>query len=68
MFENDPTFLVRVLNRTETLKALGVSDRTFDRIEAAGEGPPRTRLSANRIGYRVSDLQRWLDCRREAAA
>jgi predicted DNA-binding transcriptional regulator AlpA len=56
---------VRVLSRPETLRVLGVSDRTFDRIEYAGDGPPKTRLSTGRIGYRVSDLKAWLDRRRE---
>jgi predicted DNA-binding transcriptional regulator AlpA len=55
---------VRVLSRPETLRVLGVSDRTFDRIEFAGDGPPKTRLSTGRIGYRVSDLKAWLDRRR----
>ncbi len=56
---------VRVLNRTETLKVLGLSDRTWDRLEERGEGPPKTRISKGRIGYRVSDLREWLDRRRE---
>lgn len=59
---------VRVLNRSETLKLLGLSDRTWDRLEAAGDTPIKTRISQNRIGYRVSDLERWLDARREQPA
>ena len=58
---------VRVLSRPETLRVLGVSDRTFDRIEYAGDGPPKTRLSTGRIGYRVSDLKAWLDRHREGS-
>jgi predicted DNA-binding transcriptional regulator AlpA len=59
---------VRVLNRHETFKAIGVDERTFDRIEAAGYGPPKTQLSARRIGYRLTDVQQWLDARRRGAA
>ena len=59
---------VRVLNRSETLKLLGLSDRTWDRLEAAGDTPIKTQISQNRIGYRVSDLERWLDARREQPA
>jgi predicted DNA-binding transcriptional regulator AlpA len=47
---------------------VGLSDRTWDRLEARGETPPKTRLSLNRIGYRASDVAAWLDARREGAA
>lgn len=59
---------VRVLNKPETLKALNLSDRTWDRLEARGETPPKTRLSPNRYGYRVVDIQKWLDQRRDQEA
>ena len=60
--------VIRVLSRPETLKMVGLSDRTWDRLEARGETPPKTRISTNRIGYRVADIVRWLDQRRENAA
>jgi predicted DNA-binding transcriptional regulator AlpA len=59
---------IRVLNRSETLKMVGLSDRTWDRLEARGETPPKTRISQNRIGYRVADIREWLDRRRENSA
>jgi predicted DNA-binding transcriptional regulator AlpA len=59
---------IRVLNRSETLKMVGLSDRTWDRLEERGEGPPKTRISKGRIGYRVCDIREWLDRRRERAA
>jgi predicted DNA-binding transcriptional regulator AlpA len=59
---------VRVLSRRETFKAVNLDERTFDRIEALGDGPPKTQLSARRIGYRLVDVQRWLDARRRGAA
>jgi predicted DNA-binding transcriptional regulator AlpA len=58
---------LKVYTKRETQKLLGLSGRTWDRLEAAGETPPKTRLSPNRIGYRVSDLKEWLDRRRETA-
>jgi predicted DNA-binding transcriptional regulator AlpA len=58
---------VRVLNRSEALKLLGVSDRTWDRLEAVGDTPIKTRISQNRIGYRLVDIAKWLDARRERA-
>jgi predicted DNA-binding transcriptional regulator AlpA len=59
---------VRVLRRHETFKAIGVDERTFDRMEAAGDAPPKTQLSARRIGYRLADVQAWLDARRRGVA
>ncbi len=59
---------LQVFNKPATQKLLGLSDRTWDRLEARGETPPKTHLSPNRIGYRASDLKEWLDRRREVAA
>ena len=56
---------VRVLSEPETIRALGVSDRTFDRLKAIGDVPQKTRLSQGRVGYRVCDIKAWLDSRRE---
>ena len=58
---------IRVLNRREAVKHLGISERSFQRLEALGDAPPKTRLSEGRIGYRVCDLAKWLDARRETA-
>jgi predicted DNA-binding transcriptional regulator AlpA len=59
---------VRVLKRPEALKVLGISDPTLKRLEAEGEAPPKTRLSPNRVGFRMSDLQKWLEARRISPA
>jgi predicted DNA-binding transcriptional regulator AlpA len=56
--------VVRVLTRTETIKLVGLGDRTWDRLEARGETPAKTKLSPNRVGYRVCDVKDWLDRRR----
>jgi predicted DNA-binding transcriptional regulator AlpA len=56
---------VKVLNRREAIQHLGLSERTFQRLEASGDGPPKTRLSEGRVGYRVCELEGWLDARRE---
>jgi predicted DNA-binding transcriptional regulator AlpA len=59
---------VRVLTRHQTIEAVGVSGKTWERLEAVGDTPPKTRLSEGRIGYRVSDIKAWLDKRRERGA
>jgi predicted DNA-binding transcriptional regulator AlpA len=58
---------IRVLTRRETIKILGLSDRTWDRLEHNGQTPPKTQLSDNRIGYRLADIAKWLDGRRAPA-
>ena len=55
---------IKVLNHRDAIRHLGVSERNFQRLEARGDAPPKTRLSEGRIGYRVSDLAAWLDARR----
>jgi hypothetical protein len=57
---------VRVIGKAEAIKIANVSLRTWDRMEAAGETPPKTQLSERRIGYRIVDLRAWLDRRRLA--
>lgn len=55
---------VRVIDRAQAIEAVGLSWNTWERMEERGETPPVTKLSKRRIGYRVVDLQRWLDARR----
>jgi predicted DNA-binding transcriptional regulator AlpA len=59
---------VRVLSKPQVLKATNLSDRTWERLEARGETPPKTQLSDNRIGYRLIDVEKWLDARRREVA
>ena len=56
---------VRVLSERETIRVANLSERTWDRLKAIGDVPPKTRLSPGRVGYRVSDIKMWLDARRE---
>jgi predicted DNA-binding transcriptional regulator AlpA len=67
-FMSDDLDIIRVITRAETQKMVGLSPRTWDRLEEIGDVPPKTRLSQGRIGYRVADIMRWLDQRRETAA
>ena len=60
-----PLDSVRVLNRSQTIEVVGVSEKTWERLERDGDVPTKTRLSQGRIGYRVIDIERWLDARRE---
>jgi predicted DNA-binding transcriptional regulator AlpA len=57
--------LVDFLTQDEAAAELKVCERTLDRWQRLGEGPPRTKLG-RRVLYRRSSLQAWL-CRREGA-
>ena len=59
---------VRVIDRAQAIEAVGLSWNTWERMEERGETPPVTKLSKRRIGYRVVDLQNWLDGRRQGQA
>jgi predicted DNA-binding transcriptional regulator AlpA len=62
---DDNLDLIRVLSEPETIRAVGLSDRTWDRLKSIGDAPPKTRLSEGRVGYRLCDIKEWLDKRRE---
>jgi hypothetical protein len=65
---NDDFDSVRVVNRHDAIRLCNVSVRTWERLEAIGDTPVKTRLSEGRIGYRISDLKAWLDAHREKMA
>jgi predicted DNA-binding transcriptional regulator AlpA len=51
-------------SRRELIAYLGMGKSTFDRLEAEGQGPRKTRLSARRICYLPEDVKAWqLECR-----
>jgi predicted DNA-binding transcriptional regulator AlpA len=56
---------IRVVSRGDAQQLTNLSPRTWERLEAVGDAPPKTRLSEGRIGYRICDLKEWLDRRRE---
>ena len=56
------------LSKAQVLAATGLSEDTFDRVQAKGEGPAKVFLSARRVGYPVGRLRAWLATREESAA
>jgi predicted DNA-binding transcriptional regulator AlpA len=69
-----PTFsgqtfnLDRVVSENEAAAIIGCSKDTLRREFRAGRAPPRVRLSLRRIGYRLSDIHRFLEQRLENSA
>ena len=58
--------VIRVLTETELCRMLGISNKTFERMRYRGDIPPKTQLSDRRVGYRVCDVEEWLDRRRQS--
>ena len=57
--------LDRVVTENEAAAILGFSKDTLRREFRAGRAPPRVKLSARRIGYRLSAIYRFLEQRLE---
>lgn len=57
-----------ILVRREVAAHLRISVRALDDLTASGRGPRHLKLTARRIGFRQSDLDRWLDERAAATA
>ena len=57
-----------VVPRKTAAALVGLSESTFDRVCRQGDGPPAVRLSARRVGFRLSDLMAWIADRRVSGA
>lgn len=55
----------RVMIRKEAAEFCGLSPATFRRLNETGRFPTPIRLSERRLGWRVSALIEWLDCREQ---
>ena len=48
-----------------TVELVGLSEKTWERLEALGDIPIKTRLSEGRVGFRLDHIKEWLDARQE---
>lgn len=55
--------LLRVLSRRQTIALVGVSEKTWERLEAVGDIPIKTQLSQGRVEHRLDHIKEWLDGR-----
>lgn len=53
-----------IILEAERKRLTRLSRATWWRMELAGTAPRRVRLSPRRIGWRRSDIIRWIDTRR----
>ena len=54
---------LRVIPEPEAIELINVSPMTWARMRLRGETPPLVQISKRRIGYRVSDLKKWIAAR-----
>lgn len=53
----------RFIKTKTAAEMLGISTTTLRRQGDIGNGPPRVRISPNRVGYRESDVQAFIASR-----
>ena len=51
----------RIILEKETKNLTGLSKSTRLRLEKLGKFPRRLKLSKNRIGWKLSALQKWIE-------
>lgn len=49
-----------VLSETETAEELSLSVRTLQAMRLDGTGPAFIKLTERRVGYAISELERWI--------
>jgi predicted DNA-binding transcriptional regulator AlpA len=67
VMENKPSEIDCVRSRQQTADILGISVRTLSRMELRGEAPPRIKITERVIGYRDSEINKFLESRTVAA-
>jgi predicted DNA-binding transcriptional regulator AlpA len=55
----------RVIGLKTLLGMIPISRTTIWRLERAGRFPKRLQLTANRVGWDVEDIQRWIASKKE---
>ena len=53
----------RILSTREAAEWIRGSERALERWLVTGDGPKFCRIGPRRVGYRLSDVQAWLDAR-----
>lgn len=62
---NKPSPIDQILSRTEVREITPASDMTLWRWEQAGLFPKRIKLGKRRIGWSLSEVQDWIEARKQ---
>lgn len=52
-----------ILRLPDVRKAVGLSTTTIWRLQRAGLFPARLRLSANAVGWKKAEIEKWIESR-----
>ena len=53
-----------ILNPEQAAATLGLSPSTLAKLRLSGNGPAYCKLGARRVGYRLADIETWVDSQR----
>lgn len=53
----------KIIKWSSLFEMVGLSRSTVDRLEKAGKFPARIRLAQNSVGWRLDEINGWLDSR-----
>lgn len=56
----------RIIRRAECAELIGVHPSTIRRLEMRGQFPRRLKITEYLVGWRLSDIERWLSERAQA--
>jgi predicted DNA-binding transcriptional regulator AlpA len=57
------TYYCRILSPSETARMIGISKTGLRRLMAKGEFVGTVKLSDRRIGFRIADINAWIETR-----
>lgn len=57
----------RLVKTQEAAGLVGLAAQTLRMYRCRGEGPNFIKLAPNRVAYRTSDLERWIESRRRSS-
>lgn len=58
---------LKILTKKELREIVPYTPQHIHRLEKAGKFPRRLQLGANRVGWKLSDIQAWIDGRTSLA-
>jgi predicted DNA-binding transcriptional regulator AlpA len=62
--DSEPFQRGRLRSEPDAARYCAVSTRTLQQYRLTGAGPVYVQIGSRRIGYRLADLDAWLDARR----
>ena len=58
---DDRMFRLRIITKAELRSLVPYTPQHIHRLEKAGRFPRRLQLGPNRVGWRLTDIERWIN-------